>query len=59
MTFDQFTSPQLRLEKWPRPKYKLQTMREAVQELVSQEREHLEEEYLDLEPAPKVKETIH
>jgi hypothetical protein len=43
----------------PRPKYKLQTMREAVQELVSQEREHLEEEYLDLEPAPKVKETIH
>lgn len=39
-----------------RPEYKLQTMNEAVQDMVTRERELIEEDYLDV---PEPKETIH
>ena len=39
-----------------RPEYKLQTVREAVQDMVTREREMIEEDYLDV---PEPKETIH
>jgi|11_taG_2_1085331.scaffolds.fasta_scaffold01212_1 hypothetical protein len=39
-----------------RPEYKLQTMSEAVQDMVTKERELIEEDYLDV---PEPKETIH
>lgn len=39
-----------------RPEYKLQTVKEAVQDMVTRERELIEEDYLDV---PEPKETIH
>ena len=39
-----------------RPEYKLQTVKDAVQDMVTRERELIEEDYLDL---PEPKETIH
>jgi hypothetical protein len=39
-----------------RPEYKLQTVKEAVQDMVTREREMIEEDYLDV---PEPKETIH
>ena len=39
-----------------RPEYKLQTVQEAVQDMVTRERELIEEDYLDV---PEPKETIH
>ncbi len=39
-----------------RPEYKLQTMNEAVKDMVTRERELIEEDYLDI---PEPKETIH
>ena len=39
-----------------RPEYKLQTVKEAVQDMVTRERELIEEDYLDI---PEPKETIH
>lgn len=43
----------------PRPEYKVQTMREAVQEMVHKERDLLEDEYHELDSQPVPKETIH
>ena len=39
-----------------RPEYKLQTVKDAVQDMVTRERELIEEDYLDV---PEPKETIH